>query len=104
MCTYTPNEEDTMNQLLVELQCGDKRFLGNLHAADLLHALLPLLLPLEQLPLPRDVAAVALGDDVLALRLDRLAGDDASTDGSLDRHVEELTWDQLPQLLGHTAA
>jgi hypothetical protein len=43
-----------------------------------LHALLAFLLLLEQLALARDVAAVALGEHVLAQRLDRLARDDAA--------------------------
>ena len=45
--------------------------------------------------LRRDVAAVALGDDVLAQRLHGLAGDDARADGGLDRHLEHLPRDQL---------
>ena len=44
----------------------------------LLHALLARLLLLEQLLLARDVAAVALGEHVLAQRLDRLARDDVA--------------------------
>ncbi len=63
--------------------------------------LLALLLLLEQFPLPRDVTAVALGQDVLASGLDRLPGDDPSPDGRLDRHVEELAGNERAQLLGH---
>ena len=58
----------------------------------------------SSLRLRRDVTAVALGDDVLALRLHRLAGDDAPADRGLDRHVEQLARDQLAQLLGHAPA
>src|SRR5215207_4907306 len=60
-----------------DLQHGEKCFLRNFDAADALHALLAFLLLLEQLALARDVAAVALGEHVLAQRLDRLARDDA---------------------------
>src|SRR6476620_694095 len=86
---------------VVQAECGHERLLGNLDAPALLHALLPLLLAVEELALARDVAAVALGDDVLALRLHRLAGDDAPADRSLDRHVEQLARDELAQLLRH---
>src|SRR5258708_15499323 len=88
-------------RLLVEAEGGDERLLRHLYPADLLHLLLAFLLPLEQLALPRDVAAVALGEHVLALRLDRLAGDDPASDRGLYRHVEELARDQLAQLRGH---
>src|SRR5688572_886293 len=89
---------------LIELQDGEECLLGNLHAADLLHPLLPLLLLLEELALARDVAAVALGDHVLAHRLDGLAGDDLRADRGLDRHLELLARDLLPQALGEHAA
>src|SRR3712207_6875935 len=53
-------------------------------------ALLALLLLFEQLALAADVAAVALGEHVLTLGLDRLAGNDLRADRRLDRHVEHL--------------
>ena len=55
----------------------------------------------RSLRLRRDVAAVALGEDVLALGLDRLPGDDPAAHGGLDGHVEELARDERAQLLGH---
>src|SRR5882757_4569746 len=107
MWTYTPNAgsvperrsraaEGVMS--VVQLQRGHGRLLGDLHATDLLHALLPLLLAVEELALARDVTAVALGDHVLALGLNRLAGDDAPADRRLDRYVEQLARDELAQL------
>src|SRR6188472_4459692 len=90
--------------LAVEVQDGEERLLRHLDAADLLHPLLALLLLLEQLPLARDVAAVALREHVLALRLHRLAGDHAGPDRGLDRDVEELPWDLLLQPLDQRAA
>src|SRR5688572_21726794 len=54
--------------LLVEVEHGEERLLRDLDAADLLHALLALLLPLEELPLAGDVAAVALREHVLPFR------------------------------------
>src|SRR3954471_22866344 len=85
--------------LAVERQDGQEHLLGHLDRPDDLHALLALLLLLEQLALARDVAAVALGEHVLALGLDGLARDDARPDRGLDRHVEELPRDHLPQPL-----
>ena len=81
-----------------DLQHRQERFLRNLHGADALHALLAFLLLLEQLALARDVAAVALGQHVLAQRLDRFARDDAGADRRLDRHLEHLPRDQLAHL------
>src|SRR3712207_1259355 len=79
-------------------QRGDEGLLRHLHAADHLHPLLAFLLLLEQLALPADVTAVALREDVLADRPDRLAGDDPAADGGLDRHLELLPRDELLQL------
>src|SRR5215210_8925753 len=86
-----------------ELQDREERLLRNLDAADLLHALLAFLLLLEQLALARDVAAVAAGDDVLAVGLDRLAGDDVRADRGLDRDVVLLARDLRLELLDHVA-
>src|SRR3954452_106389 len=90
--------------LAVEREHGQERLLGHLDRADDLHALLALLLLLEQLALARDVAAVALGEHVLALGLDGLAGDDARADRGLDRDVEELPRDHLAQPLDQRLA
>ncbi len=87
-----------------KLEHREERLLRNLHAADLLHPLLPLLLLLEELALARDVAAVALGDHVLAHRLHGLARDDLRADRGLDRHLELLARDLLAQPLGEHAA
>src|SRR5437764_5058184 len=89
----------------INLQNREKRLLRDLHLADALHPLLPLFLLLEELALAGDVAAVALGEDVLAQRLDGLAGDDAVADGGLQRHLEHLPGDELLHLLDeHLAA
>src|SRR5215210_7952181 len=87
-----------------ELEHREERLLRHLDAADLLHALLAFLLLLEQLALARDVAAVALGDHVLAHGLDRLARDDLRPDRGLDGHLELLARDLLAQPLGQRAA
>src|SRR3954451_22633387 len=90
--------------VVVELEHGEERLLGYLYATDLLHPPLALLLPLQQLALARDVAAVALGGHVLAVGLDGLAGDDVGADRRLDGHVVLLAGDPLAQALHQRAA
>jgi hypothetical protein len=62
----------------------------------------PLLL--EQLLLARDVAAVTLGQHVLALGLDGVARDDLTAHRGLERHRELLARDQFFQLAGQRMA
>src|SRR6185437_15971561 len=89
---------------LVRSQYREERFLRNLDAADLLHALLAFLLFLQQLLLARNVAAVALRKHVLAQRLHRGACDDLRADRGLDRHVEHLPRNQFVHPLDQVAA
>src|ERR671922_1520046 len=83
---------------LVHAEDGEERLLGDLHGADALHPLLPCPLLLQELALAGHVAAVALGQHVLAHGTDRLAADDMGTDCGLDRHLEQLPRDQLLEL------
>src|SRR5437868_9453966 len=92
------------SKLLLQAECGHERFLRYFDPADLLHPLLALFLAFEQLPLPGDVAAVALREHVLPLRLDRLSRDHARADRGLDGDVEELARNLLAQLLDEQAA
>src|SRR6266487_1097864 len=85
---------------LVNLEDREKGFLRDLDRAHLLHALLSRFLLLEELPLARDVAAVAFGGHVFAQRADGLARDHLRTDRRLDHDLEQLTWNQLLELLG----
>src|SRR5690242_7941884 len=101
--TTSPRKAVWMTRL-VNLEHREKRFLRDLDGPDLLHALLPFLLLLEQLALARDVAAVALGRHVLAEWADRFPRDDLGPDRRLDHHLEQLPRDQLPQLLRDLAA
>src|SRR6185437_8408169 len=80
---------------LVRAQHCQKGFLRYLDATDLLHALLAFLLFLQQFFLTRDVAAVALGQHVLAQRLHRRTRDHLPADRGLDSHIEHLSRDQL---------
>src|SRR3954470_10717533 len=88
----------------VDLQHREKRLLRNLHRSHLLHALLSLLLLLEELALARDVAAVALGKNILAERLDAGARDDFGSDRRLNRNLEELARNEVLELVGDLAA
>src|SRR6185436_4691891 len=88
----------------IHLQDREERLLRDVHASDALHSLLALLLLLEELALPRDVAAVALREDVLADGLDRLAAQDLPADRRLDHDLEQLARDQLLHLRGEGPA
>src|SRR4051812_29281142 len=83
------------NRLIPAFQNGHEGLLRDVHAADALHALLAFLLFLQQLAFAGDVAAVALGGDVLADGLDGLAGDDLAADGGLEGDLEEVLVDLL---------
>src|SRR5258708_8129719 len=65
------------------LQDGEERLLRDLDAAHLLHALLARFLLLEELPLARHVAAVALPEHVLPDPLHILPPHDAAPDPGL---------------------
>src|SRR5215208_1708998 len=95
--TVRPSDRPTVRPS-VHLENGQERLLRNLDGADLLHALLPLFLLLEELALARDVPAVALGEHVLPEGGDGLPGDDLVADGGLDRHLVQLSRNQLLEL------
>src|SRR3954467_551938 len=97
-------ERHLLLRALVQVEHGQKCLLRDLDTAHGLHALLALLLLLEQLALARDVAAVALREHVLAAGFHRLARDDARADRGLDRDVENLARDLLAQLLDQALA
>src|SRR5690349_5041536 len=81
----------------VHLERGDEGRLRDLDVAHLAHALLALLLLLQELLLAADVAAIALGQHVLAQRADRLARDHPTADRRLDGDLEQLARDQVLQ-------
>src|SRR5262245_44394043 len=82
---------------LVHPEHCEERFLRDFDGADPLHALLAFFLLFEQLPLPGDVATVALGKHVLSHRSDGFAGNDVTADGGLNGDFEHLARDQLLQ-------
>jgi hypothetical protein len=69
--------------------------LRDLDLAELAHPLFALLLFFQELALAGHIATIAFGEDVLAQRLDRLAGDDPAADRGLNRDLEQLTRDQV---------
>ena len=72
-------------------------------AADAAHLLFALFLLFQQLLLPRDIAAVALGQNVLAERFDRFTGDDLAADGRLHRDFKQLAGDVVLQLFDNSS-
>src|SRR5690242_9108888 len=85
------------------LQNREERLLRDFHRPDLLHAALARLLFFQQLFLARDVAAIALGEHILAQGFDVFTRDDVRPDRCLHRHVEHLSRDELAHLLGELA-
>ena len=90
--------------LSVEFEDGEEGFLWYFDVTDLFHALLASFLFLQQFALAAHVAAVTLGEDILAYLLDRLAGDDLRTDSRLNGDVELLTGQELFEFLAHAAS
>src|SRR2546423_14675059 len=86
-------------RLHIDLQRGDEGLLRDVDLAELAHALLALLLLLQELALARDVAAVALGEHVLPERAHRLARNDAPAERRLDRDLEHVRRGELLPLL-----
>ena len=89
---------------LIQLKHSHEGGLGHFDIADLAHALLALLLLLQQLALTGDVTSVALGQHVLAHGLYGLTGNDLGSDGGLYRYLELLSGNQFLELLADTSA
>src|SRR5262249_35581683 len=87
----------------IHLQGRDERLLRNVHLAELAHPLLAFLLFFQELALAGDVAAVALGGDILAKGTQGFAGDNFPANCRLDRNLEHVRRDQLLELLHHGA-
>ena len=90
--------------VIPELQHVHEGILRNLHVADHLHPLLSFLLLLQKLLLTGNVAAVALGKDILAEGADSFAGNDSAADCSLNRDLEHLARDLILKLLAHLSS
>ena len=90
--------------VLIQFEDGEEGFLGHFDVTDLFHALLASFLFLKEFALTADVAAVALGEDILAHLLDGLAGNDLGADSCLNGDVELLTGQQLFEFLAHAAS
>src|SRR6202789_2050884 len=94
----------SMILLFADLENRQECLLGNVDFADPLHALFAFFLFLQQFALSADVSAVTLGDDVFADGGNSLPGDDLRADGSLNRHLEHLPWNQFAHLRDESAA
>src|SRR6266851_5192660 len=82
---------------------GEEGFLRNVDLADALHAALAFFLFFEEFTFARDVAAVALGENVFADRRNRFARNHTAADRGLDRHFKQLPRNQFSQA-GHEFA
>ena len=93
-------QEDPVFYVLFFLcfQYGKEGRLWQLHVSHHLHPLLSFLLLFQKLALAGDVAAVALGQHVLAQGVHRLTGDNLASDGTLDGNLELLAGNLLLQL------
>src|SRR5579883_1355584 len=80
---------------VANLEHRKERLLRNIHAPHALHPLLAFLLFFEQLPFARNIAAVALGENVFPQRRNRFPGDDLRSDRRLQRNLEHLPRNQL---------
>ena len=87
--------------LLPNAQDRQESFLGDFNIPDHLHALLAALLLFQQLLLAGDIAAIALGQHVLAHGFDIGARDHPPGGISLDGHDEQLARDELFELGDH---
>ena len=73
--------------VVVHLENGQERFAGHFYGAELAHALLAFLLLFKQLLFTGNIAAVTLGQNVLAHGLNGFTGDNLAADSRLDRDL-----------------
>ena len=77
--------------------------MGHLHRAQLAHPFFALFLLFQKLLFPGDVAAVALGQNVLAHGLYRFPGNDLAAYRRLNGYLEQLARNMLFQVFRHLA-
>ena len=92
-----------MVSIAVQFEHSHEGFGGDLDGAQIPHLLFSFLLLLQQLFLAGNVAAVALGQNILSHGLYRFPGDDAPADGRLDGDLKELAGDIILQLFAQAA-
>ena len=90
-------------RVVAQFEHSHKRFGRYLYRTETAHFLFAFFLLFKQLLFARDVAAVALGENILAHCLYRLARDYARAYRSLYRYLEKLTRDVVLQPLGYLA-
>src|SRR5215831_10685588 len=100
----TTHHSPLTTTLLIRFQHSQERLLRDFNLADLFHSLLAFGLLGPELALAGDVAAVALGGDVLLHRGDALAGNDPAADGGLQHDLEQVPVDLAAELLDQLSA
>src|SRR5271163_1020099 len=95
-------ESRAIGLFLISSTAGDfqnrqESLLGDVHAADALHAFFAFFLFFEEFAFAGDVTAVAFGDHVLADGADGFAGDHTAADGGLYGDFEHLARDEFAQ-------
>src|SRR5438105_6545876 len=103
-----PNRNRSARQspasIRIHFEGGDECLLRDLDAAELPHSLFAFLLLVEKFAFARNVAAIALGGDILAQRLDGFSRDNLAADRRLHRNLEQMSWNQILELLAHRPA
>src|SRR5262245_49059168 len=77
------------------LQYVEKGFLRNVYFADALHAALTFFLFFQQFAFTRDIAAVALGENILADGGDGLPRDHSIANRRLNGNFKHLAWNEF---------
>src|SRR5277367_1187006 len=95
-------ESRAIGLFLISSTAGDfqnrqESLLGDVHAADALHAFFAFFLFFEEFAFTGNVTAVAFGDNVLADWANRFAGDDAAADGGLYGDFEHLSRNEFAE-------
>src|SRR5277367_906219 len=102
-------ESRAIGLFLISSTAGDfqnrqESLLGDVHAADALHAFFAFFLFFEEFAFAGDVTAVAFGDNVLANGADGFACDDTAANGGLYGDFEHLAGDEFAEAADQVAA
>ena len=89
---------------LVQFQYCKECLLRHFHVSNLFHSFLTSFLFLKQLTLTAHVTTITLGGYILTNLLYCFAGNNLSTDSSLNSDIKLLTRDELLQLRAQTAS
>src|SRR6218665_342088 len=90
-----------LSVLVVQFQNGHKCFLRNLYVSNLTHTFFTFFLFLEKFTLTGNISTITFGSYVFSQGFDGFTSDDFSTNRSLNRNVELLSWNWFTQFLGN---